>query len=336
MRKKRVVFTLSLALCLFVVSACNNSSTVPTPVSQVPVETSVESPSAEPITDLVIYTDGVPWSIGDMMSRAIGDGIETLYSVRVIQKNVSGGSGANVLTEMMNAKDICIVHHTCSLPLTWLAGQSPYSRDEIADVAPISIDYPIIFTRPESPFDTWEELVEYAKANPGELTWGGTGVKGSMQLVHQLVTDDLGIDIEYIPYDSGANVRVGVLSGDVDIGSVTAGNILNDTAEGVYKAFFTSNSERFEGLPDLRTAAEVGVLSLDGNGVWRAFFSPAGYDQEITDFISEMIENVKATTEWADFAKTNNLYSFDMSHDEFEAYVRDYMDLCAPAIANMD
>lgn len=329
MKKSRIVLVLMLVLCLVFTAACSSEKVDP----NASAESVADKP---PFTEMVMYTDGTPGSIGDLFIRTLGPIIEEQSGVKVTYKNIPGGSGSNVMTDMMNdTKNVCIVAHSCSLPLSWATDSSPYGKDEVASVCSISTDYNVIFTRPDSPFNSWEEVVAYAKAHPSELTWGGSGVKGSQQLLHQLFMDELGIDMEYIPYDSAANVRVGVLAGDVDIGSNAFGNILGDIVGGTYKGLVVSSPERFTTAPDLATVGEAGVSSAIGNSVWRAFFCPASYDQEVIEYMAKLIGDAKNTDKWTEFLKSNNQVRWDLGHQEFTAYVEDYLKTSITAISHM-
>ncbi|ATW25865.1 Bug family tripartite tricarboxylate transporter substrate binding protein [Candidatus Formimonas warabiya] len=303
MKKARIILVLILGLCLaFTVACTSEKAAPPAPESDKP-----------PFTEMVMYTDGTPGSIGDLFIRTLGPIIEKQSGVKVVYKNISGGSGTNVMTDMMNdKKHVSVVAHSCSLPLAWATGSSPYTSDQVASVCSISTDYIVVFTRPDSPFNSWQDVVAYAKDHPGELKWGGSGVQGSQQLLHQLFMDELGIDLEYVPYDNAASVRVGVLAGDVDIGSNAFGNILTDIVGGTYKGLVVTSPERFDSAPDLETVGEAGISSAIGNSVWRAFFCPASYDQAVIEYLAKLIENAKNTDEWTKFLQNNNQVRWDL------------------------
>ena len=114
-----------------------------------------------------------------------------------------------------------------------------------------------------------------------------------------MIVDDLGIDIDYIPYDGAANVRVAALAGDISFGSCTFGNVLNDVAEGTYKGLLVTSPTHFDAVPDLELASEAGAPSANDNGVWRAFFCPSRYDEATINYISELLDIAKGTDAWA-------------------------------------
>lgn len=295
------------------------------------------SGSSGEIKTLTIYSDGAPGSSADSIMRTLGDIIHEQTGITVEYENVTGGGGSNAKTAMMsNHKNTSIVMDTCSLCLEIADGTAPYDLTKLTPVTTIAQEYISIAVAPDSPFNDISDLVEYAKENPGTIKWGASSAKGSQQLFEQYIVDETGIDISYIAYDSAQNAKVAVIAGDLDVGTATTGNYVSDIIEGVYKCLAVSAPERMAELPDVPTLAECGITgAANGNSVWRGFFCSSELDDATVRQIAEMVDNARATDEWAEFMVNNHISAWDLDHDGFVTFVNDYLDTCGEAVARM-
>lgn len=342
MKKSQITwFLLVLVLCLALCVGCAPAE--PAPAEPAPAEPAPAEPApaeetpAVVLEDLILYTDGSPGAAGDNIIRSLGEIITAQTGINITYENITGGNGANCMTAMMNnKKGYGAMTQTCTFCLTILDGTSPYDLEDMSPVVSIATDYNVIVTSPDSQFKTFEEIVAYARANPGELNWGANGSKGSQQLFEQLIVDELGLDISYIPYDSANNAKVAVIAGDIDVCTATAGNMVSDIAAGVYHGIAVSSPERYEKTPDMPTIADCGLSGgADGNAVWRGFICPRSYGDDVIQYIAEVIENAKASDEWAEFLSQNNMTRWDLNYEEFNGYVDEYLIECADAVAMM-
>lgn len=317
---KRLIAIALAAVMMFALCACGASGK-----------------SGNELKALTIYTDGTPGSSADMIMRTLGDIINKQTGITVSYENVTGGGGSNCKTAMMsNRKATSICMDTCSLALEIAAGTAPYDLTKLQPVTTIAQEYIAIVTSPDSPFDTFEDLVNFARENPGEVNWGASSAKGSQQLFEQFIVDELGLDINYIAYDSAANAKVAVIAGDTQICTASAGNLVSDIAAGVYKCLAVSAPERYEDIPEVPTLKECGVTgNANENSVWRGFFCSAEYDDALVQQIATLIENAKATDDWAQFLVNNHISAWNLKHAEFVPYVNDYLANCGEAVARM-
>jgi putative tricarboxylic transport membrane protein len=290
------------------------------------------------LKDLTIYTDGTPGSSADMIMRKLGEIIQADSGITVNYENVAGAGGSNAKTAMMsNRKSTSIVMDTCSLCLEIADGSAPYDLTKLQPVTSIAQEYIAIVTSPDSQFNTLDDLIEYAKANPETINWGASSAKGSQQLFEQYIVDETGTEINYIAYDSAQNAKVAVIAGDIDIATASAGNLVSDIAEGVYKCLAVSAPERYEDIPDVPTLAECGITgNANENSVWRGFFCSADMDEDTVRYVAGLIEEAKTSDAWSEFLEQNHISAWDLNHDDFAEYVNDYLDKCSDAVARME
>jgi tripartite-type tricarboxylate transporter receptor subunit TctC len=162
--------------------------------------------------------------------------------------------------------------------------------DPERDLAPIGLVAEIpatISAGPQAPVKTFAELVAYAKANPGKLTFGspGNGTLGHIIGVHvQLQT---GIKLNHVPYRGSAPLTSDLLGGQVDLAMdfmATYAPLIN---EGRLHGIAILSKERNDSIPKVPTIKELGVNGIEGSG-WCALFAPAGTPASIIDKINKL------------------------------------------------
>jgi len=172
----------------------------------------------------------------------------------------------------------------------------------VTDLVPLHrahMDVGLIHVRPDGPFASWQELVEWAKANPGKLNMGGTGV-GFDELANSTPLNSAGVaDYNYIPYDAAgtmhADLMGGRLHGMMDEISVIKGMI----DAGQIKPVLVLAHERLEVLPDVPSAGELG-LEVPAS-LWRGAAVKMGTPLEIIEELSEKLMEAAAKPSYAQF-----------------------------------
>ncbi len=124
------------------------------------------------------------------------------------------------------------------------------------------------------------ELVSYAKANPGKLSYGSPGVGTPQHVATELFCTLAGIKMEHIPY-RGANLT-DVMSGVVPVGVQNAGASVPFVRDGRVRGLAITSLKRAAGAPDLPTVAEQGYPGFEATS-WFALMAPAGTPQPILD-----------------------------------------------------
>jgi tripartite-type tricarboxylate transporter receptor subunit TctC len=214
----------------------------------------------------------------------------------VIIENVSG-AGGNIAGDRVakSAPDgyTLLMATNASLAIN----PSLYSKmtyDTAKDVMPISLSVysPNILVVPNDvPAKTVAELVAYAKANPGKLSFGSAGVGTTQHLAGELFKAMAKIDIQHVPYRGGAPVITDLLGGRLTMSFIAIAPAIPMVREGKVRALAVTSEKRFGAAPDLPTMIEAGypsfvsVLSI-------GLMAPAGTPQAIIDKVHK--DSVKA------------------------------------------
>lgn len=169
----------------------------------------------------------------------------------------------------------------------------PY--DAIADFSPVSLvavsEYALT-THPSLPVRTVKELVAFAKARPGQIAFGSTGVAGGPHLAGELFASMAGIKLLHVPYKGGSPVMAALLSGEVAVSFSTLPTVLPFRANGKLRVVAVTGPKRSPFAPAVPAVAET----LPGYEVtqWYALFAPAKTDPAIVNALSAEIAKAVA------------------------------------------
>src|SRR5439155_1309857 len=140
----------------------------------------------------------------------------------------------------------------------------------------------VLFASPVLPANSVVELLAYARAHPGELNFGSTGVGSGLHLIGELFKSVAGIEIVHVPYKGVAQALPEMMSGKVQIAFNTIPAFLPHVKSGRLKALVITSTLRSPLLPDVPTTPEVGLPGVLGAS-WHAVVAPAGTPREIVN-----------------------------------------------------
>lgn len=132
----------------------------------------------------------------------------------------------------------------------------------------------LLIVRPNLGIKTVDEFVAFAKQNPGKLTFGIQGLFGEMRMTLESFRDTAGIDVTHIPYNSGAQAIVDLLSDRLDAMFLVIPPIRQHVLDGKLVALATLNATRVSALPNIPTMAELGRPEMTGT-IWFGYLAPA-------------------------------------------------------------
>jgi tripartite-type tricarboxylate transporter receptor subunit TctC len=170
--------------------------------------------------------------------------------------------------------------------------------DDLMAVCRINYSPTIIVARPDLPFKTFKEMIEYAKANPDKLIFGNTGPWGQADLPWKMIVKQTGIKAKNVPYDGGGPSILAVLGGHADLTGGLVSALLPHIKAGKLRALAVLDNNREDKLPDVPTAKELGVPVV--NLMWRAVLAPKGTPRPVIDKLAlafkQMTEDKSVTS----------------------------------------
>ena len=164
------------------------------------------------------------------------------------------------------------------------------SWDPVRDFTPISIvaRYPLVVAvNPSIPVQSLKELIAYAKANPGKLSYGSSGIGGPLNIGAEIFKKTVGIDILHVPYKGNAPMTLAVVSGEVSMVFDSLTGPLQHIRAGKLRAIGYLGERRSSQLPDIPTATEQGVPVV--YAAWNGMLAPAGTPPEAIAWLNREI-----------------------------------------------
>ena len=154
----------------------------------------------------------------------------------------------------------------------------------------------VLVVNPRLPAHSFQELVALAKAKPGVLNYGSTGVGNSLHLTVELIKRQAGIEIQMVPFTGDAPLFHSLIRGDIEIALVPTSVVKEHLEAGSLRAIGISTPQRSTLLPDLPTIAEQGLAGFEMRG-WMGLFVPKGTSADIVDRLWRETQAILATAD---------------------------------------
>jgi tripartite-type tricarboxylate transporter receptor subunit TctC len=244
----------------------------------------------------------VPLSAGspiDVIARIMAPALSSRLKQTVIVENRPGG-GTTLGTKAVAtaAPDgytllFASVFHTLGPTLIKNPGYDPLK--DFAPIATVGSGSWVLVVAPSVPARSLKELIAHAKANPAKLNWG-YGRNAGPHLLGELFVLATGIDVNRVPYRSGADAVPDMLGGRVQMNFGTIEGLSQLVQEGKLRALVVTGQTRSHSLPDVPTMKEAGYPSLT-RGFWAGLLAPAGTPADIVNRLNAEINATLATPE---------------------------------------
>jgi tripartite-type tricarboxylate transporter receptor subunit TctC len=235
----------------------------------------------KPVRLVVGFTAG---SATDVTGRMFAQRFSEAWGQPVVVENIAGNSGAIGTDKVAKAApDGYTLMWSGNAAITILPSLQTLPFDPLKDLAPISttLSMPsIFFVNNDLPVKSIADLITYAKANPGKLSYGTPGVGTPQHVAGELFCHLAGIKMEHIPY-RGANLS-DVMGGVVPVGIQNAGASLPLVRDGRVRGIGITSLKRSPNAPDLPTLVEAGFPGFEATS-WFALMGPAGTPQPVID-----------------------------------------------------
>jgi tripartite-type tricarboxylate transporter receptor subunit TctC len=230
----------------------------------------------------------IPFAPGggaDIAGRVIGQELNDVLKQPVIIENRTGAGGTiapnNVAKSPADGYSLVLGHLGGIAIAPHLYKDLPF--DPINDLSPVTLvvnGLSVLVVNPDLPVKNVGELIAYAKANPGQLSFSSAGSGTDTHLAGELFKSMTGTTMVHIPYKGGAPALVDLMAGRVQLSFASVATTISAIQIGKLRALAMTGNNRFEGLPGVPTIAESGVPGYEINN-WYGIFVPANTPQDI-------------------------------------------------------
>lgn len=271
----------------------------------------------------------VPFSAGggtDAVARKLGSLMEKELGTSVVIVNKTGGAGAVGMTFGATQKKdgytiTMITREIVSLPLMNL---SPISYKDFELVSLVNMDPAVVLVEKDSKYQTLDELLADAKANPEKIKFASTAKPNFYALA---IENEAGVKFNHIPYNGAGEVIPALLGKHADFSLMGPGEAIGQLKAGQLRALGIMADARIESLPDVATLKELGhdVVS----GTWRGIAVPKGTSPEIVAALDAAIKKSVESDDFKDFMNNSTFGIKYLNGKDFETFIIDDTPLCS-------
>lgn len=249
-----------------------------------------QSYPSKPITLVVPYPAGGPT---DAIARFVAQDLSTSIGQSVVVDNRAGASGAVGTRAVAKAEPD---GHTFIFGNNQTHGNNMFllkepGYDAVKDFAPVcgvgAFEHAFV-VRKDLPAKNIKELIALAKADPGKLNYGSTGVGSGSHLAMELFMQRTGIKMTHVPFRGAAPLVQELIGGRIDIANSTLPSVLEQINAGTLRAIALASPERNPRAKDIPTLREQGVSDADADS-WAAFFAPAATPAPVLEALSKAV-----------------------------------------------
>ncbi|MCO5063535.1 MAG: tripartite tricarboxylate transporter substrate binding protein [Rhizobiaceae bacterium] len=248
---------------------------------------------------VTIVTGSSPGGGGDLISRLMAKVLSEAWGQPVVVENQPGA--AQSIAAGYVAKSAPDGYTLLLVPSTILSAalRTDLTFDIEKDLAPLALlttSAGVLIVNANSPIKNIKDLIEQAKARPGEITYGTAGVGSPGHFAGELLNKMAGIQLQHVPFKSGVDSIVAVANGEIDIGTPGVGGTEAMIEAGKIRPIAVTTKTRLSALPDVPTVDESGLPGFD-YGSWHGMFAPSGVTKELRDQLHQTIIKVSDNPE---------------------------------------
>jgi tripartite-type tricarboxylate transporter receptor subunit TctC len=268
-----------------------------------------------------------PGGATDVIGRVMAQRLSTALGQQVVVDN-RGGAGGNIGAEAVAKSPPdgytllmgALTSH--SIMATLEKGSIRYDLGK--DLAPVAVvgSVPLVWVvHPSLPVKTLQELVAYAKANPGKLTYASSGAGAPQRMCAELFKLKIGADMIHVPYKGSGPAMADLVGGQVLTMCETVPASLQLIKGGKLRALAVTTAERISQLPDVPTAAEAGVTGIEVASLF-GVMAPAGTPAPIIAKLNAEIQKILAMPEAQEQLLQQGAYAVKMTPEQSSERIR--------------
>jgi tripartite-type tricarboxylate transporter receptor subunit TctC len=271
----------------------------------------------------------VPWPAGgasDLVMRALADATVKHLGQPIVIENKPGASGTLGASIVAGLKPDGYVITQMPVSVFRLPFMQPSNFDPVRDFSYIIhlTGYTFgVVVRDDAPWKSFDELMAWAKANPGKLTYGTPGIGTSLHITMEQIAEKRGLEFLHVPYKGSAETTNALLGGQV-LAVADSSGWAPMVEAGKFRLLTTWGEARTKKFPNVPTLKELGyeIVSTSPYGL----AAPKGTDPKIVKILHDAFKKGMEEQSHRDVLERYDQHLSYMGSDEYTAFVRNYVE----------
>jgi tripartite-type tricarboxylate transporter receptor subunit TctC len=276
----------------------------------------------KPVRWVVTFTPGAS---NDMVARLIAAKLTDAFGQQFIVDNRAGAGGLigadTVAKGVPDGYTLLLTNPAPNINAPLLVKTAPYKVEDFTPVIFFGYTPLIIAAYPNVPVKTPKELIAYAKANPGKLTWGSSGNGSSLHIGLALLQHATGIDVVHVPYKGTAPALTDLVGGQIQLMHTTKVSADAQIRAGRVKVIGIASAKRSATLPDVPTLAEQGIRDAEAV-TWFGMAAPPRMPRAIVEKLNAASNKVLQMPDVKKRLEEDAVEIQGGSPEQFEAFIK--------------
>jgi tripartite-type tricarboxylate transporter receptor subunit TctC len=278
-----------------------------------------------------------PYGVGgdsDFSARNLAPIASKLLGQNVIVQNIAGASGTigsqKVRTSPPDGYTLLVSRAGSQAIVPALESSTPYKWNDFTFISLLDFNPLVCVVKPDAPYKNMKELIAVIKANPTKLNYSTAGAGTTQHLAVEVLLRDVGLPstaATMIPYKSAGLATTALLSGEVDFLCNNLTTITGQLKGNAMRPLVTSSSSRLKDFPNIPTAKEEGMGSLEKVMGWSGLYGPPGLTPEVVEKWQAILKEVAKNPTWVNGNDMVGALSAIRSQAETEAFAKEQYEL---------
>ena len=275
----------------------------------------------KPIRIIVPYTPG---GFTDQMARLVQVGLQNRLQQTVTVDNKPGANsiiGVDMLAKAPADGSTFAVVIAAYAANTTLYPKLPYDpRKDLTGVSLMGISPLLAAVNNDAPFKTARQLIDYARANPGKVSFGSSGNGSAAHLTSELLKSLTQTFMVHIPYRGAIPALTDLMGGQIQLFFDAATGLINQGKAGKVRLIGVASDRRLPAIPDVPTFIEQGFTGFTGS-TWAGMLAPAATPREIVKRMSDEVGRIIRSEETRVKLDAMGTFAAGGTPEEFDAFI---------------
>lgn len=286
---------------------------------------------SKPVRVVIVFAPGGGTDIvGRIVFQKVGEQLGQQFIVEN-RAGAAGMIGAEFVAKSPPDGYTLMVYTQTMIVNAHIYSKTPYDPlKSFAGITPLTRLVSMLAVHPSLPVRTTKEFIALAKARPGEIAYGSSGVGGVQHLATSSLASMAGLKMNHVPFKGGAPAVVALMSGEIQAIITPIPEIISHIKSGRVRAIAVSSAKRTTQFPDIPSIEET-VKGYDYSS-WFGAFAPAGTPRSIIDRLNAEIRKAMADPAVAANLASQTLDPMPMSPEEFATLMKSDYDMLGPVV----